>query len=103
MPDNKLPAACYSILPSTGELIMIERGVCGYYPSNKSMPFPDINRKIADEFNTHCGVTRAQEEAMLAGSLFGWDKPAAKPRNYDADGKPLRQQPRTKPPKDYAR
>lgn len=25
---------------------------------------------------------------MLAGSMFGWDVPAAKPWKYDKDGKP---------------
>jgi len=85
---HRLPKDCYSILPSSGELIFIVRGKYGYFPSNNSTGFPDIDRRIADESNAHDGVTRAQEEAMLAGSLFGWDAPAAKPWKYDMDGKP---------------
>jgi hypothetical protein len=96
--QHKLPADCYSVLPSSGELIMIVRDKYGYFPSPNSTPFPDINRKIADESNTHSGVTRAQEEAMLAGSLFGWNVPAAKPWNYNQDGSP-----RPLPPKEKDR
>jgi len=84
--QHRLPIDCYSVLPSTGELILIVREKHGYFPTYNSTPFPDINRSIANESNAHCGVTKGQEEAMLAGSLFGWDNPAAKPWNYDVDG-----------------
>jgi hypothetical protein len=47
-----------------------------------------LNRQIAAAKNALLGVTRAQEEAMLAGSIYGWDTPAAKPWNYDQYGKP---------------
>jgi len=95
---HELPKDCYSVLPSNGELIFIVIGKCGYYPSPNSTIFPDINRNIADEFNTYFGVTRAQEEAMLAGSLFGWNSPAAKPWIYDQSGKPWPQPPKRDAP-----
>ena len=96
--QHKLPVDCYSVLPSSGELIMIVRENYGYYPSSNSTPYPDINRQIADERNSHSGVTRAQEEAMLAGSLFGWGVPAAKPWHYNQDSSP-----RPLPPKEKDR
>lgn len=95
--EHEMPNDCYSILPSSGELIFIVYGEDGYFPQGKSTPVRDMNRQIATAKNTLLGITRAQEEAMLAGSMFGWDTPAAKPWNYDNDGNMLkpRQPPKT--------
>lgn len=41
---------------------------------------------MVDAENARLGVTPAQREAMLAGSMFGWDTPAANPDMYDAEG-----------------
>jgi hypothetical protein len=84
--QHELPEHCYSVLPSTGDLILIRRNGPGYYPCNYSADNPETNRKNAAYKNTELGVTRAQEKAMLAGSLFGWDAPAAKPWHYDQNG-----------------
>lgn len=35
------------------------------------------------------GVTKAQSAAMMAGSMFSWDAPAADPKNYDENGQPI--------------
>jgi hypothetical protein len=86
--QHKLPVDCHSILPSTGELIFIVRERYRYTRSNNSTIFPDINRRIADQWNAHFGITRAQEAAMLSGAIFGWGTPAAKPWNYNQDGSP---------------
>ena len=45
---------------------------------------------IVDECNEIGGVSKAQAAAMLAGSMFGWDIPAADPKNYDEQGKPIK-------------
>ena len=86
--QHKLPDTCYSVLPSSGALIMLIRGESGYIECKDSQIGREANRLFADTANKLNGVTRAQEEAMQAGSLFGWAVPAAKPWNYDRDGNP---------------
>ncbi|MDD4495550.1 MAG: hypothetical protein PHV32_14635 [Eubacteriales bacterium] len=86
--QHKLPNNCFAILPSSGEAIFIVYGEKGYHPSGLSTNDKKLNRQTVDLNNALMGVTRAQQEAMLAGSLFGWDKPAAKPWNYDQSGNP---------------
>lgn len=85
---HELPNDCFGIFPSSGELIFIVLGEKGYYPSDKSTNDPEMNRQIETASNALLGVTRQQAEAMLAGSLLGWDKPAAKPWKYDMNDNP---------------
>ena len=87
---SSLPEQCYSVIPDTGELIIIKKGESGYYRTGIDMGDKTENRVLADEYNTKIGVSKAQEQAMSAGSMFGWSVPAADPKNYDDNGQPTR-------------
>ena len=88
---SSLPVQCFSVLPSSGELILLTRGEKGYSPCyDFSIPDAQQNREFADDRNVKNGVTKAQEAAMLAGSMLGWQTPAADPRNYDEQGQPIK-------------
>lgn len=75
-----LPEMCYSTVPTTGELIIIKNGEKGYCPCTLSTDDREKNRNTADLENTKQGIGKRQEEAMLAGSMFGWDVSAANPQ-----------------------
>ena len=85
-----LPEKCFSVLPSSGNLILIRRGESGYTPFVSDKATPKETRMAANDMNEMIGVTKAQEAAMLAGSMFGWNVPAANPRNYDEKGNPIK-------------
>lgn len=80
MKTQELPRRCYARLPSTGEPILILRGERGYWTINLDLD--------PDAMNAMLGVTPAQREAMLTGSMFGWDIPGATVEaNKDASDK----------------
>lgn len=87
---SDLPEVCFSILPSTGDVIIIKHGESGYYRSEYSTEDKAFNREFANDRNANLGVSKAQVEAMLAGSMYGWDVPAADPKSYDENGTLLR-------------
>lgn len=87
---SDLPEVCFSILPSTGDVIIIKHGESGYYRCEYSTEDKAFNREFANDRNANLGVSKAQVEAMLAGSMYGWDVPAADPKSYDENGTPLR-------------
>lgn len=87
---SDLPEVCYSILPSTGDVIIIKHGESGYYRCEYSTEDKAFNREFANDRNANLGVSKAQIEAMLAGSMYGWDVPAADPKSYDENGTLLR-------------
>lgn len=87
---SDLPEVCYSILPSTGDVIIIKHGESGYHRCEYSTEDKAFNREFANDRNANLGISKAQVEAMLAGSMYGWDVPAADPKSYDVNGTLLR-------------
>lgn len=71
---DRLPRVCLAITPGTENPVRIVRGESGYYPVH---PATDVAR-----FNNERGITEHQVEAMLAGSMFGWECPGADPDEY---------------------
>lgn len=90
---STLPDKCYSVLPNGDEIITVKKGEDGYYHTDKYGHDRQAAQAIVDEYNAQLGVTKAQEAAMLAGSMFGWHTPAADPKNYDGQGHLIKQRP----------
>jgi len=87
---EKLPPVCMSVLPSNGALIKITHKEKGYSYADISSNDLAENKELARYINETMGVSKEQEAAMVAGSMFGWNVPAANPRNYDENGKPIK-------------
>lgn len=87
-----LPDRCYSVLPSSGKLILIKFGEHGYLPCSVTEEYKGNERELADKYNQSIGgVTKAQESAMLHGSMFGWNTPGADSGRYDENGNPVKE------------
>ena len=87
---QSLPEKCFSALESTGEIITVTKGEKGYTPTGQYPQEGVSPKEAAAALNDAAGITRAQEAAMVAGSMFGWDTPAADPKSYDAKGVPIK-------------
>ena len=87
---SSLPEQCYGTLLDTGKLVIYKRGETGYYKTDIPYTTKEDARALVDEHNARGGVSKAQEAAMAAGSMFGFDVPAADPANYDENGQPIK-------------
>ena len=85
-----LPEKCYAVLPSGDEIIIVKKGESGYFHTDKYGHDRTHAQAIVDEYNGQLGVSKAQAAAMLAGAMFGWEVPAADPKNYDKEGQPIK-------------
>lgn len=85
-----LPDKYYFFLQTENKIGIVNKGEQGYTEYKFSKGTPEENRWLADEMNKKLGITKAQAEAMVAGSMFGWHTPAADPKNYDENGKAIK-------------
>jgi len=83
---SSLPEQCYIYLPTSQEIGIVKKGESGYYRSSFSPVYGQDGKTFVDDLNRQGGVTKAQAEAMCAGSMFGWGCPAADPKSYDENG-----------------
>ena len=86
---KNLPEFCYANLPSDNSCILIKRGENGYYPVKFDADMYGASEAEVDAMNQSLEVTKAQKQAMIAGSMFGWDVPASNPDMYDEHGEPI--------------
>lgn len=85
--SERLPDLCWSVRPGDEKLIYVLRGEDGYHVLEDGSERPGINRHMADYHNRCRGISKAQEQAMLAGCQSGWDSPGADPRFYKPEPK----------------
>lgn len=79
---NTKPELCYVMVPGAapGKRIgIIKRGERGYYAADADSvtASAEIVREVVDDLNARLGVDKIEARAMLCGSMFGWDVPAA--------------------------
>ncbi|MFJ7982303.1 hypothetical protein ACIQ1D_18755 [Lysinibacillus xylanilyticus] len=79
-----LPEQCWGVLNTTNELILIKRGIRGYFPQEEENA--KLSVENVDMINKRNGVTKGQRKAMENGSIFGWSIPASNPAIYDDFG-----------------
>lgn len=79
---NELPETCFATLPGMGDLIILKRYETGYYRSDWETGDKMKNQEIADLHNRQRGITPAQVEAMMVGSMAGFHVPGANPQVY---------------------
>jgi hypothetical protein len=87
---SSLPEKCYSTLSDTGEIVILKRGETGYYKADVPDVFKNEPEEYVSEYNRKLGISKAQEAAMRTGSMFGFQVPAADPKNYDENGMPIK-------------
>lgn len=87
---SSLPEQCYTFVESENAIAIIKKGFKGYYPTDLSTDDAEKNKELVKQMNAKNNILPNQAEAMKAGSLFGWETPAADPKNYNVHGVPIK-------------
>lgn len=78
--DMNLPGMCFYFLESNApgkQVVAIQRGECGFFLTTYDETDPEKAKVLVTHMNKKLGVTDAQAECMLVGSIFGWEVPGA--------------------------
>ena len=80
IPTEDLPDLCYGYNHTTQEIIILKKGVMGYYPSKvnlDNLPEGTDRDQWAEDYvkeqNEILGVTEEQAQQMQINSMFGWE------------------------------
>lgn len=84
-----LPDECYVYIETEAKIGIVRKGEKGYHLTDFEANEPDTAKELIKNLNAKNGIGQNQAEAMKAGSMFGWDTPAADPKNYDESGTPI--------------
>ncbi len=78
------PNFCLSRHPSSGEVVVLTLGQMGYRPLPDGF---DMEGKTVEAMNAEMGIDNAIQQAMEAGSMFGYHVPGAFPEMYRKEKK----------------
>ncbi len=87
---SSLPEQCYIFVESKNIIAIVKKGCEGYYPTDLGTDDAEKNKELVKLMNTKNNILPNQVEAMMAGSLFGWNVPGANPKNYNVHGVPIK-------------
>ena len=87
---SSLPEQCYVFVQTENCVGIVKKGESGFFRTDIQGGKPSETNALVNEMNEKLGLTKAQVEAMKAGSMFGWGTPAADPKSYDKNGIPVK-------------
>lgn len=87
---SSLPEQSYTFVESENAIAIVKKGYEGYYPTDLGGDDAEKNKALVKLMNYQNNIQPNQAEAMKAGSMFGWETPAANPKNYDKNGIPIK-------------